>query len=754
MITVPPRELVWLEAFFGEANELKWHALTNGSARPDWAAQVLPWLHFLNGETLTGPLVLPVFHDGKATTWYGLATSGRWLMQMAEEVFAWIGPTYSDYSGVLHELSDDDPVQRAIKARFGPLAVRFGATCDADRATIQSLLVQYQSVLTRRPPMPERGQRPFGRIRGDFDRALLAGNETNARRFLDEMVDSGRVSAEQRKCLEIRLLAGLGRFEQLARDHGLLHSIADLPLPPQTLLDTVEALYKTYITPVETMDLNSVRRVFQQRIGRPYGPLFRERKGLRHPHVITAFLLNESLREPPDVVRSELLLRTYPEGAAESRRGQEILDFIRGLSRPSPDSSVRRARQAIADEDYQAAFDLCIQALPDPWAYRSLLRCAEELGTAEHGARAVSILHEAPKEIAETFRAQDRDRLNRLTAGSLPTAQLRPEAGWIEWANCVVSGSLDTASALSVLDRATTAWDATEFARSTQQCDELARILVDARGDAEATLREAFPHLVGFFVDGPTAPSRSFSSIYATLIKMIAWGGVASADELRLAVTILEAFVDIAPTKVDYEEVLDDMHEIEVANRAPSTIDWALEVSELLIVNPSPAPEGRLRCFMETLSMLQNWAHRLTASQRVVFAMLARDYGCPEVVTSVPVPPTAKESDANPEFGPPQQFVGLVGIYTLSEASGRRARELLRQLMPLARVEINSDLVATERLEGLARSADVFAFAWKKSSHPAFYCAKGARGERDLLMPLGGGAASIVRSVLEHIGAN
>lgn len=747
MIAVASSELAWLQVFFGDANELKWQALADGSARPDWAAQVLPWLHFLSGEAPTGPFVLPMFQDGKAISWYGLATSDRSLTQLAEELLAWIGPTYSDYAGLLHELSEADPVQRAIRNRFGPLAVRLVATSDADRATIQALLMQYHSVIRRRPPTSERGQRPFGRIRGDFDRALLAGNEVNARRFLDEMVESGRVSAEQRKCLDIRLLAGLGRFEQLARDHGLLHSIADISLPPQTLLDAVESLYKTYIEPVESSDLESIRGAFLRHIARPYGPLFRERKGLRHPQVITAFLLSESFCESPDLVRAESLLRAYPEGATEKRLGQMVLGFIQGITRPSSDGSLSRARQAIADEDYLAAFGFCTEALPDPWAFRSLLRCAEALGTEDHVAKAISIFSDAPKEIAETLRPQDRERLHRLSVSSTPSTKPRPESGWIEWANHVLAGPSDTVDPISVLDRATTTWDVTEFSRSARQCDELARILIEARGTAETTFRDALPYLVRFFVDGPIAPSRSLSPIYAALLKIIAWGGVASADELRLLASILEAFIQTGTTTTAYEEAIDDVYEIADANRAPSIIDWALEISELLIANPSPSPESRLRFFMAALSILQNWSHRLTTAQRTLFAMLASDYGCPEVVACVPKPSTTDEIDPDPRL----QFSGLVGIYTLSETSGRRARELLNELIPLARVELNSDLVATEKLEHLARTADVFAFAWRESSHPAFYCAKGARGERELLMPSGGGTASIVRTVLEHL---
>jgi hypothetical protein len=567
------------------------------------------------------------------------------------------------------------------------------------------------------------------------------------------MVGSGRVSAEQRKCLDIRLLAGLGKFERLARDHGLLHSIVDIPLPPQTLLDVVDSLYRTYVSPIETADFETVRRTFSQYIGRPYGPLFRERKGLRQPKVLTAFLLNESCATVPDLTRGESLFRAYPDDAAERQLGQAILEFIRGLSKAPTNDSHAMARQAMVDEDYLAAFDLCVGAFPDPWAVRSLLRCAEELGTAEHASIAVSLLRDAPKSAMGALGPQDLQRLERLSGPPSVEAQDRPEAGWLAWAKHVVSDVAGSPDSMLILERAVTGWSPLEYARDPQVCDQLAAVLLDARGAAEEAFRNAFPQLVAFFVEGQPAPTRGFSSVYLALIKIIAWGGIASADELRLAASILEALVEVAPAKSVYEEALDDILEIAKANRAPSTVDWALEVSELLILNPSPAPESRLRFFMESLSMVQAWAHRLSSSQRAVFAMLARDYGCPEVTGGLPETP--KLDDETEGAGDALRgFTGLVGIYTLSEAAGRRARELLGLLLPLARVELNSDLVATDRLEGLARSADIFAFAWRKSSHPAFYCAKAARGDRELAMPAGGGAASIVRTVLQCLQGN
>ena len=72
-------------------------------------------------------------------------------------------------------------------------------------------------------------------------------------------------------------------------------------------------------------------------------------------------------------------------------------------------------------------------------------------------------------------------------------------------------------------------------------------------------------------------------------------------------------------------------------------------------------------------------------------------------------------------------------------------------LLPLARVELNADVVATDRLKHLAVTADIFVFAWRSSKHQAYYAAKEARGDLQTLLPMGKGSASILSCVLTEL---
>jgi hypothetical protein len=91
-----------------------------------------------------------------------------------------------------------------------------------------------------------------------------------------------------------------------------------------------------------------------------------------------------------------------------------------------------------------------------------------------------------------------------------------------------------------------------------------------------------------------------------------------------------------------------------------------------------------------------------------------------------------------------------IGIYTLAQAAGARAKAALERMFPGCKVELNSDLVCTAKLTSLAKAADLFVFAWKSSSHQAFFCVKGALAPREPIWPGGKGTASILRAVTNY----
>lgn len=745
--TLPAQEQFWLKQFFSGRNALHWDALVNKSASSAWLEQVEPWIEAFAAQGESSAIVLPVFDADGPCQWYGMSTDARSAAMLAQELTAVVGPSYSDFRGESLNVSAGDFIETALDARFGRFVFRLAPVDSASRRDIAQSLQLYLSLRHRRPAIPDRTQRPFGRIRADFDRALLVGNEADAQNLREELVGTGRLNAEQQKYLEIRLLAGLGRQQQLAHDYTLIRSVLELSPPPQIIADMVEALYATYIAPVEANpDVETTIAAFREHIFQAFGPLFLERKGIRSPDVLKAFLLYELAQVQPNVTRCDDIVANYPTdgfGRELVLRWRAHVVAVAPLS--ETDDGLEAARKALGDENYEAALKICFAALPEQFAYSGLLRCACELMDEEITGRVLEAIAVAPESVSRAWNKRDLARLQQLQARR-PTAEtrVRPEADWLSWTEYVKAGNYDRPP-LQILEGALTRWSVESYASDPQVCRQLADTIGNASGGAEQVFREAFAPLAEFFTDRQAHPVRGFIPIYLMLIRAVAWNGAVSANELELVSGLIQALIDAGPLQQDYTEALEAYAEILAANNAPSNVDWALNAAEMLTILASPDKESRLRFFLAVVDMARKHAHRLNSIQRAMLPLLAQDYGCPDLLNTFP---SVQVVDGRDESKMQTHFAGLIGIYTLTETAAQRAQQFLRNLLPKARVEINADMTSTDRLKHLASNADIFVFAWKSSKHQAYYAAKDARGDRETLLPLGKGSASILACVL------
>jgi hypothetical protein len=744
---VPAHEITWLKRFFSGRNALHWDAVIDGSATPGWLEHVVPWIELFSQGKPYIPIVLPVFDEDGPSTWYAAASNENAAATLAEELSSVVGPSYSDFRGQRCQCSPVDGIEAALRDRFGHFIFRFSPQPDSARIDIVKALSLYLAILRRRPDTPDRTQQPFGKVRGDFDRALLAGNETAAAKLLEDLYATGRVNAEQQKFLEIRLLAGLGRQQELAHNDALIKAVMDLSLPPQTLTDLVDALYSRFVSSVENdTRFDVVASAFKQTIGKRFGALFKERKGVRQSNVLKAFLLYELTQETPNPTRCEAIVSTFPDDEGGKALVQRWSLQIKATDETRPSNLLQAARQAVADEDYEVAVDLYLKLLPEPHAYNGLLRCAVELSAVELTIKVLSLIDDATKDVQNGLSERDKKRIATLRTGSAPTAPVvAPTAGWVKWAEAVVANQYKT-SAIAILDGAIQKWAVEDYFRDPAQCEKLALIIGNADGTAERVFRDAFPHLVEFFVDRPLRPVRGFVPLYCMLINIVAWNGTASADELELVTSLMYALVGIAPEKEIYTESLQALEEILAQNKASSITDWALNLAETLTIFPAPDIEARLRVFMTVVDLMKANSHRVSNPQRTMLQFLVKDYNCEQLLADFP------SLESMSDLGDGRiAFSGLIGIYTLTEAAGQRAKQLLQKMLPEARVEFNGDFVATDRLKHLAAAADIFVFAWRSSKHQAYFCVKEARGSHPIEMPLGKGTASILQAALAAV---
>ena len=223
----------WWERYYAGRNQLSWSGLLDGSAPDGWSDSVLPWIEHAKSSDPDMPVVLPcVDHQNGQVSWYAGTRSKLGDLRLREELQAFVGPSYSDFSGRPYDLDMNDSVEAAFAEGCSTRVFRFSAVRPEFVEKIRRALMLYIDLLDRRKHNKVDVQRSFGVLRAEFERALLAGDEIEARVLFDEMRRVARLGIENRLFLEVRLLAGLGRWRQIAEDKEMLGKFCDTHFTP------------------------------------------------------------------------------------------------------------------------------------------------------------------------------------------------------------------------------------------------------------------------------------------------------------------------------------------------------------------------------------------------------------------------------------------------------------------------------------------------------------------------------------------
>lgn len=756
---LPPEEQAWLARFFAVPNELSWLSLRDGSAPPFEADQVKQWLALLARSRQGAPLILPFVRGGTITGWYATTQGRSGGYELGDEINAWLGPTWlSRFERVSGDSSD--PMASVLRDRFGGTVYRFTGPDHAAMQAISARLSEFAEVLERRPLATQTRIRPVGAIRSDFERALLAGDEARAEAMIGEFKQTGRLNEENLRYLEVRLSAGLGLWPEIARDHWRIKTLADLALPPQIQADLIEALYRTYVEEGEVAGGGAAMRdAFSRHIATPYPKLFASRRGIRVPRVVKAFLLFEQLQANPDAAIIDDLFALLPAGT-------DVAAFVQpSASAPVPvPTSVRptlneEADEAFDDGQFDRAFEFYLRLPPSRKTISRLVSCVGTIGTDEARDRLLTLVDAADADLIGGLASGVAGRLASLRKAQSTEARVSERGPteaianpWMAWAEQLQAGC-DLAAATREVQSAPTNWDASALREDGQTAQRFAYILGRVDGEASTVLRAAVPQIFAsiFPADAPALPAAK--PIASLLFLLITMDEALSRADLDLIAQLTSLLVEQGLSSSDYVSLIGDLEDVQTRIGSYVYLPWSLDVSEALAVLPCPsdaAREARLRLFLQVLGQASGFAHRLALHDLVPIETLAKDYGVsPEAVGALKREAEAEADE--PAAALPSLYGKTIGIYTLAEAAGNRAKAALEKLYPGCTVVLNSDIVCTPQLTGLAKASDMFVFAWKSSSHQAFYCIKDALAKGEPIWAPGKGTASILRAIRDRL---
>jgi hypothetical protein len=249
----------FIKDFFGLGN-IAWpdQDLDSNAGR-----MVRPYLDVLWQRDATEvPVVLPRRRETAGDlTAYVIARDPAHAVVVGDMLTAFVGPTYSSFDGLPARLDPTDPVDQAVLKFVGD-GITFKVTSPTRKAQFEAwkALNLLQDTLRQRPVRTWNVRKPVGRLLGEFEAALAAGDNSASRNLLDQIAAVGGLSPANLTNLKIKRLARLGRDSELMRLPGLADVV--LSRPPTPIRDAIlAAVYGTALSaPLEGGDLLLARR--------------------------------------------------------------------------------------------------------------------------------------------------------------------------------------------------------------------------------------------------------------------------------------------------------------------------------------------------------------------------------------------------------------------------------------------------------------------------------------------------------------
>lgn len=730
------RAILFQRRFFAPPNRFVYEDDPCASAEPMMTELARSLLRHRQGFG-DRPLLLPFrAYDVEPITWFACAPLGAMARALAAELEGFLGPSYARFA-----MAERDP--DAADQHIEPLlqeeewcAIRFEAIALTGDQRILQQWILYWQLLDRRPRAPVYVPQTFEQSRAAFDRALSARNEQAARAVLGALHERFGLSAENRLFLEIRLAAALERWDDIAR-HPLLSTLVYLVLPRETYGDVMEALYLVNVQPAESAnELEGLLDAFRTSVATTAARLFRSRGTSERIAVRKSFLLHELIQPRPDGQLAAQQLANLNDGAF-GRLDAAVRAHVAGLASLG---SHHEAKQALKEEKFDRAYELFWPLEDDFDVLAALVLCARE---AEDPAKAGAVLRRleaASPALRSKVRSELPHRANRLEE-----LARRQRPAITRWSDQLLQAPGEAEE--NFVER----WR--ELARSSDPADVMreanvgevvAPLLLDLAIGRPQIYEQIYPLVHELFVER-CAPDKRLVPVYEALIETLRLRDVFAAPELELLHQTLSVTLNAGVSASAYTKVVGEVAAVFSQLRSPQVLTWALSVCDTLALSPVGDVDARLRLLTAVVQCGLDCVTRLDPMQRALLQLLAGEAGL-----VLPALPTDLAGAV--ETMAPSEFEGLVAFYSLDEAAARRASDLLAGLCPRVRVECSAELVCTPRLRKLAKSADVFVFAWKSSKHAAYDCVKAAVLDKDsLVMAPGGGATSLLATALQRI---
>ena len=743
-----PDDVTALARFYGAGDEWSWETIL-GKDGTDKEREIAGWIEGL-APPRTNPILLPIVKPGtKFCTWFAIAFSARQCEELRELLQSFVGQAGSTFSGYRPGgLTAGDPVSQIVRDWCGGNFFFEFRPLDNSVADVRAALSRLNQLLLKRPTRERMTLRTTEALLSEYHSALLRGDEFGARKWIAELKESGRISAQNSLFLHFDCLAAFGRWQEMTEDPQWQRAV-HLHRPRRITFGMIRALWHRHFA--DSFDglvgnsLDIMRLVLAE-----HRPLFKSALGSRDPEVLTMFTLAAAADLPPRYAQLAKTLGAFPDSEDAGKLRDFAEDVARTIAPPTTPEFVvasdplANVRDAMDRFDPETAWGILTGDLDSlvkdssDWFYL-LLHCAREIESVETASLVNSILSSRGGVDAVLRTRTHRDHWAKLQQ------ILEREEGPGDW-NSWLEYRGDPRKAFERLTDAVEQWNVADYQNNPERVRRIAEAIQNT--PEPGTVKMAAPYLVEFFIPDGTGRSE-FQEIYLNLITLIVLGNCDPADgDWGIVEVVAKGIFYSDPPRGRYRETLEALTVFWEERGQYPHLDWALDMVDALISGPD-LDHGAINVFFQSvLADFHKFARRIDSAQRNLFRLLCEDLGKSEEFCAIQFPEQESTESGEPAKSTTDLSRKRIAIYTLDESPARRAKTMLEAEFPGIDVNLNHDHGGSEKLEALARNADHFVVVTWSAKHAATDFIRARRS--DLIYPPGRSAASIVRTLLAH----
>jgi len=743
MNEIPSHHLSWLQSFYSApGNDV---SITDiGTERfPVEASEVIyTMLGAIDVEQERGcMIVVPVVRQNKVTGWFATIQNNNLEVDLVNAIQSWLGPSYNKLCEfVTHEVNDNRV--GALRSVFKGPVLRFYGT---EKSVISNKLLSYYGLLSQRPSFSKSRKRTIGEIRTDLEKALLIGDRLACSSLKDELFAAGRLSEQNKKFVEIQINAGLGEWKAIALNKPNLSTLADLYLPNNVISDLLESLFRTFIEDQAFASFTELMDTVKFEILAKYPGLFQNVQVTPNWRVNIIYLCRQLLLKSEDTdLIIALKMRLGDKFSNDwTPEYENILLELKEKKSVSP--HVPSGSLEIVEHDYEERFSTLLKAEKTLSNLLDVVHCylmldSEDL-VNEFNKYVTGVSEELIAKLPVGAQKTIRSAIKKTVLRDTPEGWL----GWFQFAN--ISGV--NSEITEIIHNNYKNWQISDIVEAEQKFNDF---ISACEGLLESNVEIFQSHVAKIsevFIENAQVPAKKQIEIAKTLLMCLALVDQKTKIDLDVISSITFSVFALNPSAADYKVIMDILNELRRDENSYFTVDWQLEICECLAANRVPSDEChdiRQGYFLSTCNDLQRYAHRLSETQLRLVDFLSNDYDfLPDFVEEKLQEKASDESSSEVSLDGK-----VIGIYTLTESAGQRAKSFIETMYPGVTVKLSTDKVCSERLKGLSRSADIFLFTSKSSSHQAFYCIKD-HATTEPIQVSGKGTSSILNALQAHL---